>query len=84
MKTILGQYCINVSNMERAVAFYQDAIGLEITNKIEEELRGIVGIKRYLSFSLENSSLIDVIIEDDVSDPEKVKRDIRDAGGSVM
>ena len=37
MKTTLGQYCINVSNMERAVAFYEDAIGLEITNRIEEE-----------------------------------------------
>ena len=37
MKTTLGQYCINVSNMERAVAFYEDAIGLEITNEIEEE-----------------------------------------------
>ena len=37
MKTTLGQYCINVSNMERAVAFYENAIGLEITNKVEEE-----------------------------------------------
>ena len=37
MKTTLGQYCINVSDMERAVAFYEGAIGLEITNKIEEE-----------------------------------------------
>ena len=37
MKTTLGQYCINVRNMERAVAFYHDAIGLEITNRIEEE-----------------------------------------------
>ena len=37
MKTTLGQYCINVSNMERAVAFYEGAIGLEITNRIEEE-----------------------------------------------
>ena len=37
MKTTLGQYCINVANMERAVAFYRDAIGLEITNTIEEE-----------------------------------------------
>jgi predicted enzyme related to lactoylglutathione lyase len=37
MKTTLGQYCINVANMERAVAFYHDAIGLEITNTIEEE-----------------------------------------------
>ena len=37
MKTTLGQYCINVANMERAVAFYHEAIGLEITNRIEEE-----------------------------------------------
>ena len=37
MKTTLGQYCINVSNMERAVAFYEGAIGLEITNRIEED-----------------------------------------------
>ena len=37
MKTTLGQYCINVSDMERAVAFYEGAIGLEITNRIEEE-----------------------------------------------
>lgn len=37
MKTTLGQYCINVADMERAVAFYRDAIGLEITNTIEEE-----------------------------------------------
>jgi lactoylglutathione lyase len=37
MKTTLGQYCINVSDMERAVTFYRDAIGLEITNRIEEE-----------------------------------------------
>ncbi|MBW2497291.1 MAG: VOC family protein [Deltaproteobacteria bacterium] len=37
MKTTLGQYCINVSNLDRAVAFYEGAIGLEITNRIEEE-----------------------------------------------
>jgi lactoylglutathione lyase len=37
MKTTLGQYCINVSDLERAVAFYAGAIGLEITNRIEEE-----------------------------------------------
>jgi len=37
MKTTLGQYCINVSNMERAVEFYEGAIGLEITHRIEED-----------------------------------------------
>jgi lactoylglutathione lyase len=37
MKRTLGQYCINVSDLDRAVAFYEGAIGLEITNRIEEE-----------------------------------------------
>jgi len=37
MKTKLGQYCIYVQDMDRAVAFYRDAIGLEITRKIEED-----------------------------------------------
>jgi len=37
MKTTLGQYCINVADMDRAVAFYEGAIGLEITNRIEED-----------------------------------------------
>ena len=37
MQTRLGQYCINVADMDRAVAFYHDAVGLEITNRIEEE-----------------------------------------------
>jgi lactoylglutathione lyase len=37
MATRLGQYCINVSNLEKAVDFYENAIGLTITNRIEEE-----------------------------------------------
>jgi lactoylglutathione lyase len=37
MKTTLGQYCINVSNLDRGVAFYEGAIGLEISNGMEEE-----------------------------------------------
>ena len=37
MKTTLGQYCINVSDLEKATDFYENAIGLEITNRIEED-----------------------------------------------
>lgn len=37
MATRLGQYCINVSNLEKATDFYENAIGLTITNRIEEE-----------------------------------------------
>lgn len=37
MATRLGEYCINVSNLEKATDFYENAIGLNITNRIEEE-----------------------------------------------
>ena len=37
MKTTLSQYCINVSDMERAVAFYEGAIGLSVTHRVQED-----------------------------------------------
>ena len=35
MKTSLDQYCINVSNLERSVGFYEKVLGLEVTHRIE-------------------------------------------------
>ena len=35
MKTSVSQYCINVSDLERSVQFYQTILGLEITYRIE-------------------------------------------------
>ena len=35
MKTSVSQYCINVSDLERSVQFYQTVLGLEITYRIE-------------------------------------------------
>lgn len=58
-------------------------VELNVTNKIEDELKNITGIKRIVSTSLENFSTIDVVIESDVKDIEKVKRDIRDAVSRV-
>ncbi|UCF99120.1 MAG: efflux RND transporter permease subunit [Spirochaetaceae bacterium] len=58
-------------------------VELNVTNKIEDELKNITGIKRISSTSLENVSTIDVVIESDVKDMEKVKRDIRDAVSRV-
>lgn len=37
MKVSLDQYCINVSDLDRSVDFYQNALGLEITHRIEEK-----------------------------------------------
>ena len=58
-------------------------VELNVTNKIEDELKNITGIKRIASTSLENVSTIDVVIESEVKDMEKVKRDIRDAVSRV-
>lgn len=35
MKTSVDQFCINVSNLERSVAFYEQVLGLEVTHRIE-------------------------------------------------
>ena len=58
-------------------------VELNVTNKIEDELKNITGIRRISSTSLENVSTVDVLIESDVKDMEKVKRNIRDAVGRV-
>ena len=35
MKTSVDQYCINVSDLEKSVNFYEKVLGLEITHRIE-------------------------------------------------
>ncbi len=35
MKTSIDQYCINVSDLERSVNFYEKVLGLEVTHRIE-------------------------------------------------
>ena len=43
MKTSVDQYCINVTDLERSVEFYEKALGLTITHRIEEkEFREVV------------------------------------------
>ena len=54
-------------------------VELNVTNKIEDELKTVTGIKRITSSSMENSSLISVVIEDDVSDLDEVQTEIREA-----
>ncbi len=58
-------------------------VELNVTNKIEDEIKDVTGIKQMSSSSLENISTIMVTIEPDIKDMEKVKTDIRDAVGRV-
>ena len=54
-------------------------VELNVTNKIEKQLKGVVGIKRYTSRSEENLSFIHVVLDGDVDDGDAVKDDIREA-----
>ena len=58
-------------------------VELNVTNKLEDELKNITGIKRITSTSMENISVIDVMIDPNVKDDDKVKSDIREAVGRV-
>lgn len=56
-------------------------VELNLTNKIEEQLKEVTGIKTMTSVSMENISFIDVIIDPNAKDQEKVKTEVRDAVG---
>lgn len=58
-------------------------VELNVTNKIEDELKGVDDIDIMSSYSMENISVIYITIDPDASDKEKVKRDIRDGVGRV-
>jgi len=58
-------------------------VELNITVKIEEAIKEIDGIDKYISSSLENRSSIVVFIDPDYDDKEKVKADIRRAVDSI-
>jgi multidrug efflux pump subunit AcrB len=54
-------------------------VELNVTNKIEEELKEVDGIDTMTSFSMENFSFIHIKIDPSISNKDTVKRDIRDA-----
>jgi multidrug efflux pump subunit AcrB len=58
-------------------------VELNVTNAIEEELKEIAGIDWMSSYSMENISIIDVVIDLDEEDQDEVVREIRDAVGRV-
>ncbi|MEE9553872.1 MAG: efflux RND transporter permease subunit [candidate division Zixibacteria bacterium] len=54
-------------------------VELNVTNKLEDELNNVDGLDELTSNSLENISVINIKVDSDESDRDKVKRDIRDA-----
>jgi len=58
-------------------------VELNVTNKIEDELSGVTGLKNVSSISSENVSIITVNLEADLSDVQKTKDEIREAVGRV-
>jgi len=54
-------------------------VELNVTNKIERELKGVSGIKWISSVSSENRAEIRLYIDDDIKDQAKVKDDVRRA-----
>ena len=52
-------------------------VELNVTNKIEDELKEVSGIDQITSVSMENVSSITVMIDPDAKDQEKVKMDIQ-------
>jgi multidrug efflux pump subunit AcrB len=73
---------VNLEEMEIITAYPGGAaedVELNVTTKIEDELKEVDGIDSVVSVSLENQSNIHVNIDRGVRDTEKVKRDVRNA-----
>ena len=58
-------------------------VELKVTNKIEDELRTVEGLKRFSSWSTENFSMIHIVIDPDEPDQDQVVTDVRDAVNRV-
>ncbi|MEE8577125.1 MAG: efflux RND transporter permease subunit, partial [candidate division Zixibacteria bacterium] len=58
-------------------------VELNVTNKIEEELKAVAGIDRISSVSMENISVITLALDPDYSDQDEVKSDVEEAVGRV-
>ncbi|MFC1665913.1 efflux RND transporter permease subunit, partial [Pseudomonadota bacterium] len=51
-------------------------VELKVTNEIEKELREVTGIKRYMSWSMENVSIVHILIDPDEKDEDKIITEI--------
>jgi len=58
-------------------------VELNVTNKIEEELKTVTGIDNFVSYSMENVSLIMVTLDINLDDQDKLKTEVREAVSRV-
>jgi len=58
-------------------------VELKVTNEIEKELKPVNGIKQYTSWSMENFSIINVVIDPNEDEQDDVKDEIREAVARV-
>jgi multidrug efflux pump subunit AcrB len=58
-------------------------VELKVTNEIEKEIKEVTGIKRYQSWSMENVSIVHIVIDPGDKDPNKVVRELREAVSRV-
>ncbi|MGB2769338.1 MAG: efflux RND transporter permease subunit [Candidatus Zixiibacteriota bacterium] len=72
-----------MSVMTRYPGASPEDVELNVTNKIEEELRTVTGIDNITSISMENISAIIVTLDVDASDQEEIKTEVREAVGRV-
>jgi len=72
-----------VSIVTRYPGASPEDVELNVTNKIEEELKSVTDLDKTTSISVENVSAIIVTIDIDASDQEDVKNKIREAVGQV-
>lgn len=54
-------------------------VELNVTNVLEEEIKGVSGIDQFTSYSMENISVIDVVVDLNEDDIDEIVREVREA-----
>ena len=83
-RDIYPQVDFGVMNiMTRYPGASPEDVELNVTNKIEQEMKTVTGIDRITSVSMENVSVVVVVIDINERDQDKIKTEIREATGRV-
>lgn len=58
-------------------------VELNVTNELEKAIEGVAGIDNYVSYSMENMSILDIDVDMSADDKDAIRDDIREAIGRV-